>query len=173
MSKQDWERSHRRYGLVTEMIELPELLSEPLRADVRAEFGTREQALLAVHRRWVSLIRGCLDLELEIGAYTSEADALARVARRAMVHSPALHRTIRMLREDRVISALDDRFHLRLAQSIGIGHRGSTPSDAVREVRRILARAAAVESGGGSSRRHWRPRNPLQWMRRSPAAEMA
>lgn len=173
MSRQDWERSHRRYRLVTEMIERPELLSEPLRVDLRAEFGSREQALLAVHRRWDSLMRGCLDLELEVGAYTSGADALTRVARRAMAHSPALHRTIDMLAEDRVISALDDRFHLRLAQSIGIGHRGSTPSDAVSEVRRILARAAVIESVGGSSRRHWRPRNPLQWMRRSSAVEMA
>lgn len=161
MSKQDWERSHRRYRLVTEIVERPDLLTQPLDAALVAEFGSREKALLAVHRRWVSVMRGCLDVELEIGAYTSSADALTRVARRAVAHAPALHQAITELQTDPVMAVLEDHFHLRLAQTIGIGRPASRPRDAVREVRRIIARAAAVESVPGS-RRRW----PLPWLRR-------
>lgn len=172
MSKQDWERSHRRYQLVTQLTESPELVSEELAADLVAEYGTWENVVRAVHQRWVTLVNGCLDVELEIGAYTSGADALNRAVRRAIAHSPALHRTLGVLREDPLLAVLDERFHLRLAQSVGIAHPYSGFRESIQEVRRILARAAAVELGTRSRRRGWRTRTPLRWSRSAGLANV-
>lgn len=172
MSKQDWERSHRRYQLVNELAARPELLIEPLADRVVEEFGTREQALRALHQRWVTLVHGCLDVELEIGADDDGRTALARAVRRAMAHSPALAETLAIFRHDELVAALEDAFHVRLARAIGVDRPGSTVADARHEVRRILIQAAAAENATPTERRVWRPRHPFKWTRRAEAIEL-
>lgn len=172
MSKQDWERHHRRYQLVNEMAARPEMLAEPVAPRVLDEFGGREHALRAIHQRWVTLVNGCLDVEFETGSDDNGAVSLARAARRAAAHSPELVSTLDRLKGDPLIASLNTRFHLRLGESIGVNRPGTTVSDTTRAVRRILAQAAAAEAATPTPRRLWRPRHPFRWGRRPEAVEL-
>lgn len=172
MSKQDWDRSHRRYQLVNELAARPELLVEPLADRVVEEFGTREHALRALHQRWVTLVNGCLDVEMEVGADDNGSIALARAVRRAVSHSPALAETLARFHHEPLVATLEDSFNLRLARSIGINRPGVKVADAVREVRRIVMQAVAAETASPSAHRTWRPRHPFKWVRRPEPIEL-
>lgn len=172
MSKQDWDRSHRRYQLVNELAARPELLVEPVADRITEEFGTREHALRALHQRWVTLVNGCLDVEMETGSDDDTSTTLARALRRAVAHSPALAETMALLRVDPLVGALEDTFDLRLARSIGLDRPGTRVADAVREVRRITLQAVAAETTSPSERRARRPRHPFRWVRRPEPAEL-
>lgn len=172
MSKQDWDQSHRRYQLVNELAARPELLVEPLAPQVVAEFGNREHALRALHQRWVTLVNGCLDVEFETGDADNPAISLQRAVRRAMAHSPALAETLGIFRHDPLIAGLDEHFHLRLAEAVGINRPGATVREVVHEIRGLLASAVAAEKLLPTQRRSWRPRNPLRWGRRAEAIEL-
>lgn len=172
MSKQDWERSHRRYQLVNELAARPELLAEPIAPHVLAEFGTREHAIRALHQRWVTLVNGCLDVELETGDTDDGAESLQRAVQRALAHSGDLAHTLTSLRHDPLVASLDEHFHLRLAQAIGVNRPGATVHEVVHAVEVVLTRADAAERLLPTQRRAWRPRNPLRWNRRPEAIEL-
>lgn len=172
MSKQDWDRSHRRYQLVNELAARPELLIEPLADRVVEEFGNREHALRALHQRWVTLVNGCLDVEMETGTDDDNRTTLARAVRRAISHSPALAETLAIFRHDPLVSMLEDGFHLQLARAIGVTRPGGTVGNARHEIRRILIQAAAAEMATPSEHRTWRPRHPFRWAKRPAAIEL-
>lgn len=172
MSKQDWDRSHRRYQLVNELAARPELLMEPLAPHVAAEFGTREHALRALHQRWVTLLNGCLDVEFETGTDDNTTQALAKAVRRAHSHSPQLAETLSIFRHDPLVAHLDESFHMHLAEAIGINRPGATVREVIRDVRQVLVNAVAAEKAFPTQRRAWRPRNPLRWTRRPEPIEL-
>lgn len=175
MSTQTWTRVHHRYDLINRIIADPDALTEamdgaaaPRRmpAEVLAEFGGRDGVLRALHQRWVTILEGMLDAEMESGSHDGAED-LRHAYRRAVGHSPDLFAALQHLCDDPTVAQLTEREHLRLASSIGLLRPGGQVTEAIEQVAAITSEAAAGATRIIPRQRSWRELLPEMLFRRT------
>lgn len=147
MSDHDWLQTHYRRQLVDEYLEHEGTLMTPA---MHAEFPQESDLVRALHQRWVTIVEGCLDIELETGE-GSPMDALRAAYGTATRHAPALRRTLDRLAENPVLHELTEREYIRLARATGALRPGHTVNEGIEAVHAEVA-AIVVEAAHPASR---------------------
>ena len=104
-----------------------------------------EHALRLLHQRWVTVVDGCLETELECGD-GEPVDTLRTAWARALEHSGDIKAQLDASIGDPVHDQLTERHLLRLAQAAGLLRPGHTPREGLDEVERVLATVAPART---------------------------
>ncbi len=104
-----------------------------------------EHALRLLHQRWVTVVDGCLETELECGD-GEPVDTLRTAWARALEHSGDIKTQLDASIGDPVHDQLTERHLLRLAQAAGLLRPGHTPREGIAEVERVLATVAPAHT---------------------------
>lgn len=115
-----------------------------------------ERALRLLHQRWVTVVDGCFENEMECGD-GEPVDALRAAWAHALEHSSDIKAQLDAWAGDAVHDQLTERHLLRLAQAAGMLRPGHTPREGLEEIERVLAAVAPAhtEKPGWFARR-WR-----------------
>lgn len=115
-----------------------------------------ERTLRQLHQRWVTVVDGCLETELECGD-GEPVDTLRTAWARALEHSGDIKALLDAYIGDPVHDQLTERHLLRLAQAAGMLRPGHTPREGLEEVERVLATVAPARvDKPGWFARQWR-----------------
>lgn len=115
-----------------------------------------DQALRLLHQRWVTVVDGCLETEMECGD-GEPVDTLRTAWARALEHSGEIKALLDAHIGEPVHDQLTDRHLLRLAQAAGMLRPGHTPREGLDEVQRVLATVTPARTQKpGWFARQWR-----------------
>lgn len=113
-----------------------------------AEAAYDERPLRALHQRWVTVVDGCFETEMECGD-GEPVDALRVAWAHALEHSADIKRELDTYSGDPLHDHLTEHHLLRLAQATGILRPGHSMHEALDEIEGLLrsvAPAAAERS---------------------------
>lgn len=151
----EWQHQHRQRMLVDEYLEhggmaFPDRMHE--------EFADEDDLIRALHQRWVTLVNGCLETELETSD-DEPVDALRRAWATAAGHAPALRRALDSRPGNDLLTELTERHLIRLAAAIGSMRPGHSVREGLEEVRAAIAQAVVrVPAQAGWLEKHRRTR---------------
>jgi hypothetical protein len=115
-----------------------------------------DQTLRVLHQRWVTVVDGCLETELECGD-GEPVDTLRTAWARALEHSGDIKTLLDAYVGDPVHDQLTERHLLRLARAAGMLRPGHTPREGLEEIERVLATVAPAHTEKlGWFARQWR-----------------
>jgi hypothetical protein len=110
---------------------------------LRAAFPDEESLVRALHQRWVSIVDGCLETELETGSGTL-AESLRAAYRTALTHAPALKAELDRHADNPVLRALTERHDVALARATGFLRPGHSVHEGLFDMRSALASVVLV-----------------------------
>lgn len=112
-----------------------------------------EQHLRRIHQRWVTVVDGCFETEMECGD-GEPVDALRAAWAHALQHSADLKRELDTWAGHPVHDQLTEHHLLRLAQATGLLRPGHTAREGLVEIEALLlgVRPASVEQSTWLSR---------------------
>lgn len=112
---------------------------------LRAAFPDEPSLVRALHQRWVTIIDGCLENELETGS-GSLTESLRAAYRTALLHAPALRRELDRHADNPVLRELTDRHDVALARATGFLRPGHSVHEGLFDMRNALASVVVVPS---------------------------
>ncbi|CAB4733604.1 MAG: hypothetical protein F2667_14355 [Actinobacteria bacterium] len=153
-----WARLRHRRHVLDLVIADPHIsLREWMTREYVAEaFVDLDDLLRTLYLRWSTVLRGCLDAELETGGGAT-ADLVVTAYQRAVNHSSGLRRVLDAAMVEPLLVSLVERDHARLAQALGLAASGRTASEAAAELTSMVGHVAYQEPRR-SSRRERRER---------------
>jgi hypothetical protein len=148
----DWNEAHTHRVLIDEYLDSGGTAISPA---FREAFPTEDDLVRELHLRWVHLLDGCLETELETGD-GSPTDALCDAYVTAARHAPELRRMLATFTSSPVLAVLTDRYHERLARAIGASRPGHTVQEGINEVRDLMETLAIPAQRKPSRLERWR-----------------
>lgn len=110
---------------------------------LRAAFPDEDSLVRALHQRWVTIVDGCLETELETGSGTL-AESLREAYRTALTHAPRLKAELDRYADNPVLRALTERHDLALARATGFLRPGRSVHEGVFDMRAAVASVVLV-----------------------------
>lgn len=130
----DWNEVHTHRVLIDEYLESGGTAMSPAFLEA---FPTEDDLVRELHQRWVRLIDGCLETELETGD-GSPADALCDAYITAARHTPELRRVLATFTQSTLLKRLTDHHNAQLAQAVGALRPSHSIKEGIEEVRQLL-----------------------------------
>lgn len=129
----DWNEEHTHRLLIDDYLESGGTLMSPA---FREAFPTEDDLARELHMRWVHLVDGCLETELETGD-GSLTDAYRAAYVRAAQHAPELRRSLTTFAGSQVLAGLAARHDAQIARAIGEMQPSHTMQEGIDAVRRL------------------------------------
>lgn len=148
----DWNEVHTHRQLIDEYLESG---GTAMSAAFLEAFPTEDDLVRELHLRWVHLLDGCLETELETGE-GSPADALCDAYVTASRHAPELRRVLATFAHSHVLAGLTDHHNAQLAQAIGALRPSHTIQEGIDEVRQLVDTLAITPQRPPSRLERWR-----------------
>ncbi len=148
----DWNEVHTHRHLIDEYLESG---GTEMTAAFREAFPTEDDLVRELHLRWVHLLDGCLETELETGD-GSPTDALCAAYVTAARHAPDLRRILGTFADSHVLAGLTDHRNAQLAQAIGALRPSHTIQEGIDEVRHLMETLAVPAQRQPSRLERWR-----------------
>lgn len=130
----DWNEVHTHRLLIDEYLESGGTAMSPA---FLVAFPTEDDLVRELHQRWVHLLDGCLETELETGD-GSPVDALCDAYITAARHAPELRRVLTTFARSAVLERLTDHHNAQLAQAVGALRPSHPIKEGIDEVRQLL-----------------------------------
>lgn len=134
----DWQHLHHQRVLIDDYLD-----NGAWTPAHQAEFPDEDSLVRALHQRWVTVVDGCLETEMEIGSGSLE-ETLRSAYAAAITHAPALHRELDRHSANPVLRGLTDHHDVVLARATGFLRPGHAPQEGIDAMRRTLASVVVV-----------------------------
>lgn len=105
---------------------------------VHSHFPDEDSLVRALHQRWVTLVDGCLETEMETTS-GEPIDALRAAYATALGHAPALRRALDSYGGNRLLADLTEHHLVILANAVGSLRPGHTVREGIEEIRSTIA----------------------------------
>jgi hypothetical protein len=148
----DWNEVHTHRLLIDEYLESGGTM---MSAAFREAFPTEDDLVRELHQRWVHILDGCLETELETGS-GSPMDALRDAYVTASRHAPELRRMLTTFADSPVLAGLTDHHDAQLAAAVGALRPSHTIQEGIDEVRHFLDVVSVPAQGKPSRLERWR-----------------
>lgn len=148
----DWNEEHTHRLLIDDYLASG---GTQVSTALREAFPTDDDLVRELHMRWVHLVDGCLETELETGDGTL-SDAYCSAWVRAAQHAPELRRVLTTFAGSPVLAGLAARHDAHIASAIGAMQPSHTLQEGIDVVRRLTEDLAVPAQRKPSRVERWR-----------------
>jgi hypothetical protein len=145
----DWNEEHSNRLLIDDYLASG---GTQMSAAFRAAFPTDDDLVRELHMRWVHLVDGCLETELETGDGTLSDAAYVRAAQ----HAPELRQALTTFAGSPVLAGLAARHDAHIASAIGAMQPSHTLQEGIDAVRQLTQDLAVPVQRKPSRVERWR-----------------